>query len=686
MTVDAIVVGAGPAGASAAYHLARRGRSVVLLERRSFPRDKSCGDGITRPAVRILREMGVLDRLPDAWPVRGARIEMTDHGARTFDYPTSDEDSGSGLTIPRLDLDNAVCMEAVAAGAELWERTAATALVRHGDRVVGVEVTRGQERQRLSAPIVVVANGAASRLTGGAGAEAAELGYAIRGYYDGIEGLEDYLEVHMPLTDPSDCYFLPAYGWAFPLGGGRANIGVGVTKREHRANVRRLMESFVAMLRTTDPRFEGMAESGSWRGAPLRFDFVPELCVEPGVVKVGDAAGMVSPFSGEGISFALESGKLAAETIADALESGQAPPLDLSPYVSSLRTQYAGYFETGRRLAARHTLVWRVLEGTFDNDGPMFDLIRRAAVFPEAAGQLYPSAVMQDVSGLLGGERYRLQLDTLGLGEVLIEATRTEWPHLAQLFVSSGGDPGVPFRPALLVLLAAGFGESARAGVSLTAGAVELGSLAAVAQASIGGPPRTPRDRNWGTVFALMLADFLVAKALEVSNSADSANTVEIADSVASMCEARIRLLALAGDPELTIEQHEELLAGTTGELFSLACRVGAKTAGAAPEATAALERYGRFLGVAYQIGEDCRKLAGVPSLFGQPAHRPSGGTTNTVTRLGGSADRAYARAQEHAERARTALEPLPESELRGVLERLAGYVVTADGSALVAK
>ena len=686
MSADAIVVGAGPAGSSAAYHLASRGRSVILLDRRSFPRDKSCGDGVTRPAARLLAEMGVLDRLPDAWPIRGARIAMTGQGVRTFDYPAEEGDSGHGLTIPRLKLDAAVCAQAVAAGADLREETTATALVREGQLVTGVDVSHAGGAERLTAPIVVVANGAGSRLGRPDGTDASELGYAIRGYYDGVSELEEYLEVHMPLTDDSGLYFLPAYGWAFPVGPGRANIGVGVTRREHQANVRRLMEAFVETLRATDPRFEGMAQSGEWRGAPLRFDFVPERCAEPGLVLVGDAAGMVSPFSGEGISFALESGKLAAETIADALDAGAAAPLDLGPYVSTLRTQYAGYFETGRRMASRHTLVWRVLEGTFDDDGPLFDLIRRAAVFPEAAGQLYPSAVMQDVSGVLGSERTRLQLDSLGLGEVLIEATRKDWPHLAQLFVAGGGDPGIPFRPALLVMLAAGFGDPTRPEVPLLAGAVELGSLAAVAQASVGGRRIASDKRDWGTIFALMLSDFLLAKAMEVTGSADPEATVVIAESVAGMCEARMKQITAAAGPDGSIELHERLLGETTGELFALACRVGARAAAADAGATAALEAYGRELGTAYQVAEDCRKLAGVPTLFGQPAERASGGSTNTVTRLGGDAGRAEELARDHAARARAALEPLPEGGLREALGRLADYVVTAGEGGRVAK
>src|SRR5205814_553528 len=112
---EVIVVGAGPAGAATAYYLARRGRRVILLERRTFPRDKSCGDGLTRPAVRLLNEMGVMPMTGPVQHVHGVRVFMRGRGCREFRYP----DGGAGLVVPRFDLDSAISRQAVNAGAQL---------------------------------------------------------------------------------------------------------------------------------------------------------------------------------------------------------------------------------------------------------------------------------------------------------------------------------------------------------------------------------------------------------------------------------------------------------------------------------------------------------------------------------------------------------------------------------------
>jgi flavin-dependent dehydrogenase len=117
-----------------------------------------------------------------------------------------------------------------------------------------------------------------------------------------------------------------------------------------------------------------MRSCGAWTGAPLRRDFAPERCAAPGLLLVGDAAGLISPFTGEGISYALDSGRCAAEIVDEALAHGKIG--DLSAYGRRLGAQYAGYFELGRESVKRYTLLWQVLDSTFASDKPLFAMIR----------------------------------------------------------------------------------------------------------------------------------------------------------------------------------------------------------------------------------------------------------------------------------------------------------------------
>lgn len=724
---EAIVVGAGPGGASAAYHLARRGRRVLLLDRSRFPRDKSCGDGLTRYTTRLLSEMGVLARLPPSPDARGVRVTMRGRGHRDFRYPERLAEPKCGTVVPRRILDEAICERAVDAGAELSEGTLASRLLYQGDRVVGVEVRRGQEATNLRAPVVVAADGAASRLAYQAGLPATprdRLGFAIRGYYEGIDGLTDLLEIRMPLLDVTGRYLLPSYGWVFPTGPRAANIGVGLVSRERGANLRDLFSRFLDALRE-DPRFRDAELRGEWRGAPLRFDFRPDRCSAPGLLLVGDAAGMVSPFTGEGIGYALESGKLAAETVDEALaDDGRGEP-DLTGYRRALGRRFTGYFETGRRSARRFRLIWRVLESTFHNERPLFDICRRAALFPEGIGESYARDVFDDVTPYLSraregptaaGEDGRLlRADLLSIGELLIDVVREDWPFLTGLVTADETVPGIPFRPALLLLLAGRVSRARRPLLVSVGASVEVGYLAALAQVSVGeegaGPGSDRRDgeANWGNMFAVMVGDFLLSKAYAMSADVASEVSREIAGALSRACEGHVLALRNAHNPDLTPDEHVRILRKKTAPLFELPCRLGALLGDVSPGAADALIRYGRNLGIAYQLADDVLAATGRASelgramgaepregVYGLPVlhalqsedrkrtraalsrlRAGDGGVDEVygLARRSGGFEAALARVDAFAERAEAALRGIPRCAARTSLDGLAEYV-----------
>jgi len=718
---EVVVVGAGPAGAATAYHLARRGRRVLLLDRRRFPRDKSCGDGLTRPSVRLLTEMGVIADLPSAQRVRGVRVWMRDRGCREFEYPTTSAGDGHGLVVPRIDLDDAICRRAVAAGAKLWQGSRVIGPIMADGVVVGVRVIRDGRLAPVHAPVVVAADGATSALGRAMGlipADGAGLGFAIRSYWEGLDDLSDWLEIFMPLLDSTDQYLLPSYGWVFPTGPDTANVGVGLFTRESGAKLGALFDGFLATLRREDPRFSSAHQLGAWKGAPLRFDFSPDRCVAPGLILVGDAAGMVSPFTGEGISYALESAKLAADVIDRNLRAGSRAIPDLSDYVILLERDYGGYFETGRTAARRYILVWHVLESTFDSERPPFVLCRRAVLFPEGIGEPYASRILDDVSPLVARGELNLREDLLSVGEVLVGSVRRDWPFLARLSATSYGDPGVPFRPALLLLLAMALGTTNDPLRIQVGAAVELGYLAALAQLGVeddqsqSGHPISDRPANWANMFAILVADFLFSKACQLAAQSGRDVLNMVCEAVGRACEGQLKQVEHAYDLDLTEDQHLAIIARKTATLFELPCRLGAQLGGLATPKVTALASYGHHLGIAFQLADDALDLAGQQSHLGKditndlregtyslavlhtlahPEHGPPLAavlsrvhldsadidTAINLIRARGGIQHAMDTAHQHAAHARAALQALPAGPARTTLTRLTDYVVT---------
>ncbi len=372
---DVIVVGAGPGGSATAYHLARHGVRVLLLEKSTFPREKVCGDGLTPRAVAPLLRMGVDIDQPGWTRNRGLRV-VGGGTVLELDWPELSSFPDFGLTRTREDLDDLLAKQAVAAGAELRTGHLVTGPVRDEDgRVVGVTVVRtddpdGEDGEPvvLRAPVVVAADGVSGRFPLALGLERRTdrpMGVAVRRYYRCPAKHDDaYLESWLELR-ADDGTLLPGYGWIFGMGDGRVNVGLGMLNSSAafgRTNYRRLLTQWLA---ATPPewglRDEANAE-GRVLGAalPMGFNRVPHYT--QGVLLVGDAGGMVNPFNGEGIAYALESGELAAEVVADALgrPDREAVERTLRRYPELLRDRYGGYYRLGTifvKLIGRPTVM-----------------------------------------------------------------------------------------------------------------------------------------------------------------------------------------------------------------------------------------------------------------------------------------------------------------------------------------
>jgi geranylgeranyl reductase family protein len=364
---DVVVVGAGPSGSSCAYWLADAGWDVAVVEKKQFPREKTCGDGLTPRAVRQLADMGLEDSLAGSHRYIGLR---SCGWGLVLEMPWPDHPSFPpyGYTITRHDLDGIVAERAAKAGATVHQHTEALAPVladvdsgpggvpRGGDgslpACAGVTVRDLDSgvTHDVRGRYLVVADGSNSRVGRALGTSRRRgypLGMALRGYYRSPRHDDPYIESHLDIRDAKG-EVVPGYGWIFPLGDGRVNVGVGLLSAEQRwkgVNTSRLMDAFVAGA----PKSWGLSEEtscGPPTGGKLPMSFAVDPQTGPNTVVVGDAAGAINPFNGEGIAYAYETGRLAAASVSEAL-AGDGPAA-LARHAERLEAAYGDYYRVGR--------------------------------------------------------------------------------------------------------------------------------------------------------------------------------------------------------------------------------------------------------------------------------------------------------------------------------------------------
>ncbi|WP_328907397.1 geranylgeranyl reductase family protein [Streptomyces sp. NBC_00234] len=356
---EVIVVGAGPAGSSAAFHLARAGIDVLLLEKADFPREKVCGDGLTPRAVHQLIRMGVDIKAPGWTRSRGMRWVAGKHQVH-IDWPALGRYPDFGLSRSRHDFDDILARHAVGAGARLRNGVKVTAPVTdRAGRITGVTATAGtKDPVAFRAPIVIAADGASARLALSMGLQrdpGRQIATAARRYYRSPErSQEEYLELWADLRFPGSDHYLPGYGWIFPMGDGRVNVGLGALphRRYGTADLRTTLDEWLA--RT--PHAWGLREEnaeGPVRSAALPLGFNRHPLYTRGLLLVGDSGGMVSPWNGEGIGQAMEAGEVAAESAALALAHPPGPGRErvLHGYPVEMNHRWGRYYRLGNAAA-----------------------------------------------------------------------------------------------------------------------------------------------------------------------------------------------------------------------------------------------------------------------------------------------------------------------------------------------
>jgi geranylgeranyl reductase family protein len=356
---DVVIVGAGPSGSSCAYWLARAGWSVCLIEKKDFPREKTCGDGLTPRAVHQLAQMG-LEPIVAANGHRYSGLRAFGFGSSVeLNWPEHPIFPNYGYTITRFNLDGLVAEKAVEHGAVLVNGVEAVGLLEASESPNGglkgaagvlvkekISDTSGEIRGRY----VVVGDGQNSRLGRDLGTTRNRfwpMGMALRGYYASDRHDEPWIDSHLDIRDPHGAV-VPGYGWIFPLGDGRVNVGVGLLSTDGAwkgVNTTKLQEYFVAQ--TADAW--GLNEATSC-GPPTGGRLPMGLAIGPRVgantMIIGDAAGTVNPFNGEGIAYGYETGRLSAGVLGEALLADS--PSMLALYDERIELAYGDYYKVAR--------------------------------------------------------------------------------------------------------------------------------------------------------------------------------------------------------------------------------------------------------------------------------------------------------------------------------------------------
>ncbi|MCX8174639.1 MAG: NAD(P)/FAD-dependent oxidoreductase [Candidatus Micrarchaeota archaeon] len=348
---DAIVVGGGPAGSTAASFLSKKGRRVLLLEKESWPRDKTCGDAVSGKAVGILAELGLTQQL-EAAPhaeVFGLTFSSPEGRQVSIPFAQGEENITKGYVCRRVVYDHILWKNASSL-CEAVEGAEAVSLIMQGGKAAGVRAKTKSGEREFFGRLIIGADGVYSvvaRQACGRTVEPAHSSIAYRAYYEGVTGMNGTLEVHFEKS------IMPGYFWIFPAENGAANVGAGMLMSDvsaRKINLAAAMERIT----TQNPLFKERF-AGARRISPLKAWQIPlgskrRKIHADNVLLVGDAACLVDPFSGEGMGNAMLSGKIAAEVADEALQAQDTGEAFLSRYPQRL------WKEIGNELATSYTM------------------------------------------------------------------------------------------------------------------------------------------------------------------------------------------------------------------------------------------------------------------------------------------------------------------------------------------
>lgn len=342
---DVAIIGAGPAGTAAAIHLGQLGvRSIVLVDRYDFPRDKTCGSGISPKGIKVLKDLGVWDAvLPDAYWIRGLRL-VTQGDREIF---LSGPEETSAVICSRRIFDHLLLKRATALGVRFLSNFDTQTLTQDGDRITGFTARDGR---MVRATYTIVANGAHSQFA--VDRRPRRLMQAIMGWWENLAFEPNHVEMIF------DEMVTPCYGWLFPEGQTRVNIGICYEDPDHCKNARTLFGRFLD--KHYRSRLTGAIQIGDWKGHPISYSYRLGQLHSPGRLVIGEAGRMTHPATAEGIYQGMRSGMIAAEAVHDVLSHSKTENAAWARYQSRCRSAFQTSFMCAKLW--RGAVTWRVLD------------------------------------------------------------------------------------------------------------------------------------------------------------------------------------------------------------------------------------------------------------------------------------------------------------------------------------